>query len=45
VHMKNVRAWASSVWSAWSEHHDAVAGFVARHLTTDLVPDRGASAD
>jgi uncharacterized protein DUF5946 len=44
-HAKNVRAWAGSVWKAWSEHHGAIAMFVSRHLTSDLVADRGAPTD
>lgn len=27
-----VRGWAESVWGAWSDHHQAVAGLAAAHL-------------
>jgi hypothetical protein len=31
-HAATVRAWAREVWSAWADHHAAVAAFVARPL-------------
>lgn len=31
-HARRVRAWAAAVWVAWSEHHAAIAAFVARAL-------------
>lgn len=32
AHETAVRAWASAVWEAWSDHHGAVAELVRRHL-------------
>ncbi len=31
-HIETVRAWAGSVWEAWSPYHADVAAFVADHL-------------
>ncbi len=32
THITSVRAWAKSVWQAWSMHHTGVADLVARYL-------------
>jgi hypothetical protein len=32
AHAALVRDWAGSVWSAWAEHHAAVADFLSQHL-------------
>jgi hypothetical protein len=31
-HINAARAWARTVWDAWSAYHTGVADFVARHL-------------
>ena len=31
-HVERSRAWAETVWRAWSPHHDTLAEFVHRHL-------------
>lgn len=31
-HAERSRAWAESIWAAWSAHHDAVSRLVDRHL-------------
>ncbi|HSG81336.1 MAG TPA: DUF5946 family protein, partial [Gemmatimonadota bacterium] len=31
-HIEQVRGWAAAVWGAWSQHHEAVARFVAQRL-------------
>ena len=34
-HIETSRKWAETVWAAWSEHHHAVAAFVARYLARE----------
>jgi hypothetical protein len=31
AHIDAVRRWSSAVWTGWSQHHDAIAAFVAEH--------------
>ena len=35
-HVRLVREWANAVWTAWAEHHDAVATLVAEKLRKEI---------